>query len=43
MLMLIVKIVNSFLFNNKMMTDFLKCFNDLFKKHDIFKKSLKIY
>ena len=42
MLMLIVKTADSFLFNNKIITDFLKCFNDLFKKHDIFKKNLKI-
>ena len=43
MLMLIIKIINLFLFNNKTIIDFFKCFNNLFKKHDIFKKSLKIY
>ena len=43
MFMLIVKIVDSFLFNNKTMIDFFKCFNNLFKKHSIFKKTLKIH
>ena len=43
MLMLIIKIADLSLFNDKMMTDFFKHFNDLFKKHDIFKKSLKIH
>ena len=43
MFMLIIEIADSFLFNDKMMINFFKCFNDLFKKHDIFKKSLKIY
>ena len=43
MLILIVKIINLSLFNNKMMINFLEHFNDLFKKHNIFKKSLKIH
>ena len=43
MLMLITEIADSSLFNDKIMTDFFKHFNDLFKKHDIFKKSLKIH
>ena len=42
MLMLVVKAADSPLFNDKIMTDFLKCFNDLFEKHGIFKKNLKI-
>ena len=43
MLMLITKVADLSLFNDKMMIDFLKHLNDLFKKHDIFKKSLKIH
>ena len=43
MFMLIIEIINSFLFNNKTMTNFFKHFNNLFKKHNIFKKNLKIY
>ena len=42
MLMLIIKVVDSFLFNNKIIINFFKCFNNLFKKHSIFKKNLKI-
>ena len=42
MLMLIAEIVDLSLFNNKTVIDFLKHFNNLFEKHDIFKKSLKI-
>ena len=43
MLILITKTVDSSLFNSKTVTDFFKCFDNLFKKHDIFKKNLKIY
>ena len=42
MLMLITKVINLSLFNDKTITDFFKHFNNLFKKHNIFKKSLKI-
>ena len=43
MLMLIVKVINLSLFNDKTVINFLKHFNDLFEKHDIFKKNLKIH
>ena len=43
MLILIAEAVDSFLFNNKIIINFFKCFNNLFKKHDIFKKNLKIH
>ena len=43
MLMLITEVADLSLFNDKTVTDFFKHFNNLFKKHDIFKKSLKIY
>ena len=43
MLMLIVETADLFLFNDKIITDFLKYFNNLFKKHSIFKKNLKIH
>ena len=39
MFMLITEIINSFSFNNKTMVDFFKHFNNLFKKHNIFKKN----
>ena len=42
MFMLIIKAADLLLFNNKIIIDFFKHFNDLFKKHDIFKKNLKI-
>ena len=42
MLMLIIKVADLSLFDNKTVTDFFKCLDDLFKKHNIFKKSLKI-
>ena len=43
MLMSVIETADSSLFDNKIITDFLKYFNDLFKKHDIFKKNLKIH
>ena len=43
MLMSVIKAADSSLFNDKIIIDFFKHFNDLFKKHDIFKKNLKIY
>ena len=43
MLMLIVKTADLSLFDDKMIIDFFKHFNNLFKKHDIFKKNLKIH
>ena len=42
MFMLIAEIIDLSLFNDKTITDFFKHFNNLFKKHDIFKKNLKI-
>ena len=43
MFMLIIEAADSFLFNDKIVTDFFKCFNNLFKKHSIFEKNLKIH
>ena len=43
MLMSITETADSPLFNGKIVTDFLKHLNNLFKKHDIFKKNLKIH
>ena len=43
MLMLIAEAADLPLFNDKTVTDFFKHLNNLFKKHGIFKKNLKIY
>ena len=43
MLMLVTEAADLPLFNDKIMINFFKHFNDLFEKHDIFKKSLKIH
>ena len=42
MLMLIIKTADLSLFDDKIITDFFKHLNNLFKKYNIFKKSLKI-
>ena len=43
MFMLIADIVESFMFNNKMMIDFFKQLNDLYKKHNIIEDNQKIH